>query len=1517
MTQSIFISYRHSDAAGHAGRLFDRLRLWFSDDDVFFDVDALETGDLFPKHIDRAIRGARVALVIIGPDWLETLNDRVADPEVDFVRREVEITIQRRLNGEVEVFPVLVGGAEMPRRRALHPELREQVGRLPNYQAHTFQGNQADWDHQFDRLRKRLAGVTGVPEPCFQVPLVNQHADTVVYNRSNPSFRHTSLNLPPPPRFNAQSVEQTFGTVSRTLLNWPQETEGQWIERPELEQLHTLLAQDKPALTALLGGPGEGKSAILARLGARLSKEGVGLLAIKADRIPRHVATLADLDDWIDCGIPVAEALRNLARERHVVVLIDQLDVLADLMDRHSERLSALLRLVDTLRDTPNIQVIVSCREFEFRNDVRLSTLDVKKVSLERLSWEKVEPLLTAHGLQIDGWNEEVRDVLRTPQHLAMFLEHLTDKDALPEFTTYQGLLNRIIRERLEKDYGLATVKAAEYIAIEMATEEELWLARTRFEHKFEAELTNLEAAGFLTLSESKLSLAFRHQTLFDFLRARAFLRDGHSLADYILTEKQESLFVRPVLWSTLNYLRGTDRAVYRREFRRLWTHNGLRLHLRYLLIDFLGQAAHPDDEEAQWLLPLLDDSAHHSRVLHAIARNPEWFSRIQSRLPSLMTAPPDDAWSVVGVLSEAVAAERDVVLRLVERYWAAHREHVPHASTVLSSLTSWDEESVEIAARLAADGLDDTYMVRRLVDKIAESRPNLAPKLIARCLRAQTNRIAAENSASTQGQSALENSSVSAPSRRYEPLLEQTCGWHDIHELATQAPRAFIEELWPWLNDILERIARQPHPHLNQYRKHNGLAFCTDGGFQYSLPEAIESSIRGFAEAVPGAFLDFVEAHKNSDLEVVHHLLALGLASIATTQPEAVLRYLLGDPRRFAVGNFLDTHADSRTLISTLVPALSNVDAGKLERAILAWEQYRSLPGNVDPKSRFEFQKWTREHRLRLLRSFPFERLSPQGKRHVREEERALPHTPDSDQTLGEAQFVESVMSAEQMGKATDDEILTLFKELTDDTTFHHPRPSKLLDHVGGSIQASSAFADFAKKAPDRALKIIRKFEAGITERPAGAALAELGQSNVSPAALIASIRDLDSRGFDSEHFRAHAARCLREVARRAGGLDDATCALLERWITDWRSAVADKESVSVTDHPEGPTENSKPEGDGRSLLWRMSGGHILPGGNYPFLDALMLGYLMRKPAHPNGWLAVLERHLTRSEDPKVWNAVTYDLRYLVNSDRPRAIAFLELLVSHYPDVLHTIAGVRLVATVLDWLPDKLLDRIVDRWISRGWENGPQAAGEVATLKLCRNPDDHKAAERVERFLTDGAYEPTAAAGLVLGIAHTLAVAWHEPALRALTTPLIVRLVPTADGSVVEALQAIFSGSDTLPADDHTRSLLEALLDHPSILVGYGRSLVDGMKGLLRDGWNPKLVYKVTKTVVGNASSALNDFRTSLPGIAGDLADIALTLHRLPETRTDGLELFERLMELDAYQLDERLRMIDRPAFR
>ena len=76
MSPSIFISYRRADAGGHAGRIFDQLRHWFDDNEIFIDVDTLDTGDVFQEHIDEAVCSTKAVLVVIGPDWLEALNQR-------------------------------------------------------------------------------------------------------------------------------------------------------------------------------------------------------------------------------------------------------------------------------------------------------------------------------------------------------------------------------------------------------------------------------------------------------------------------------------------------------------------------------------------------------------------------------------------------------------------------------------------------------------------------------------------------------------------------------------------------------------------------------------------------------------------------------------------------------------------------------------------------------------------------------------------------------------------------------------------------------------------------------------------------------------------------------------------------------------------------------------------------------------------------------------------------------------------------------------------------------------------------------------------------------------------------------------------------------------------------------------------------------------------------------------------------------------------------------------------------
>lgn len=1512
---SIFISYRRSDTGGYAGLLFHRLQYWYAAEEIFFDVNTIDWGDDFPETVEKAIRDAKVILAIIGPDWLNSINERVGQPHIDFVRHEMSIALQRAEAGNARILPTLVGGAKIPDRNSFHASLKGELGKISDYNAFSFPDDVKLWDFQFNRLQECITKVSGVPEPKAQLC----HLD------KNLGFSACDIGPTKRSKFlDADALKRAFGVVSTDLLNWPQETAGEWIDRPELDELVKLTTSREQSVTVILGEPGGGKSAILARLGTRLAEKGVALLAIKADRLPKKAATLRDLDDWIGCEVAVIDALEELTRKHRVVVLIDQLDALSDLMDQHTERLGLLIRFVHSIRDMQNLAVLVSCREFEFRNDARFASLDVDEVSLQRPKWEQVDLVLAGLGFETTGWSDEVRDVLRTPQHLAMFLENAADEEFTPLFTTYQGLLSDIIRRRLEVPHGTKTVEAAEAIAAAMADDEELWLGRARFEAEFAHELARLEESGFLTASENRLSIGFRHQTVFDFFRARGFLRANRSLEEYVIEQKQQSLFVRPILWSTLNYLRDSDSAVYRRQFTALWQREDLRPHVRGLLIRFLGQLSDPDSQEARWLFPSLENESDRPTILSSIAGSPGWFKLVGSRLAGLMTVEPERAWEVTPILRLATSFEPKAVLSLVKQNWMRDEGYLLCALVVLQEVADWDEGDVELACALADYAPGNAFVVHDIARKISSSKPHLAPRIVARYLQAKMRKLDKDvrNSEETGESDGTAKGNLGKVVRTgdsirpYQGLIDSDSDWHRVEDLARRSPKAFVMEIWPWLVNLYDRLGSPENPNLIQYRDHQGLSFSRDDSERYPLQSAIKESIRSYAEAESEAFLAFFHQEKKSDLRILHQLLATGLVRIAEQHPRIVLEYLLEDPRRFALGDMSNKHGVTQALISVAVPSLRPEEALRLENAVRGWNWFRPSHDVGDAKWRQDRQNWMRMRRLRLLKAFPRDRLSATGLEYVRQEDRAFPDVGNED-LRSVVRAVVSPMSSEQMEKATDEHILTLFDELTDDTGWDHPT-RRNTDFAGGSVQASREFAIFASRSPERALSLIRRFQAGKTERPAATALAELAKGEVDPIELITCVQELDDRGFRSVEFRTDAARCLGDVARRASGLDDEICGLLESWIDDWEP-VADTNSGDSAyglgrDIING---NIAEESEQASLLWDARPHHFVPQGNYPFLESLMCGYILREPAEQNQWLGVLERHLNRREDPRVWQEVLEDLWRLAEADRTRAIEFIDALFSLLPEVFHTETGAALIAQVMSWLPRDLLMRIVEDWTSGNWRKGPQAAGEVMALELCRNPECESALQQVERIVSGDLRAATRIDGMRVGVTFTFAAAWPEAPLRAMATGYLLRMAGVGSAAVDKALSTCFGRADQLAPDDHTRDLLEVLLERPGVLVNGRHSLIDGLKGLLSDGWRPDLVYRITEALIAEKAKELGDIRTAWAADAGELADIAMTLHRMPDTRDLGLSLFERLMDARSYGLDERIAKIDRLAFR
>jgi hypothetical protein len=149
----IFISYRRKDTAGHAGHLKADLGRRFGRESVFMDIDSIPAGQEYADPIHHALSRCRVALVLIGDEWLTRHGggeDRRIDEEEDWVRREVAAALRR---GDVTVIPVLVERTHMPGA----DELPSDIARLSGIQATELRNRQ--WEYDVEKLCKTMERV--------------------------------------------------------------------------------------------------------------------------------------------------------------------------------------------------------------------------------------------------------------------------------------------------------------------------------------------------------------------------------------------------------------------------------------------------------------------------------------------------------------------------------------------------------------------------------------------------------------------------------------------------------------------------------------------------------------------------------------------------------------------------------------------------------------------------------------------------------------------------------------------------------------------------------------------------------------------------------------------------------------------------------------------------------------------------------------------------------------------------------------------------------------------------------------------------------------------------------------------------------------------------------------------------------------------------------------------------------------------------------------------------------------
>jgi TIR domain len=210
----IILSYRRTDSAGIAGRIFDRFVSHFGADRVFMDIDNIPFGIDFREHIKVELGNSDAVLVIMGSRWLSDAGVRRIDNENDLVRIEVETALHRG----IPVIPVLVDGATMP----LPEELPDSVRGLVFRNAAALDSGR-DFNTHIDRLIRsisRLAEKPAVRERAIERPAAPPGAAAAVDDSDVAiagASRAVSLVTPTSPQLRDSSAVQTEEVSSRSI----------------------------------------------------------------------------------------------------------------------------------------------------------------------------------------------------------------------------------------------------------------------------------------------------------------------------------------------------------------------------------------------------------------------------------------------------------------------------------------------------------------------------------------------------------------------------------------------------------------------------------------------------------------------------------------------------------------------------------------------------------------------------------------------------------------------------------------------------------------------------------------------------------------------------------------------------------------------------------------------------------------------------------------------------------------------------------------------------------------------------------------------------------------------------------------------------------------------------------------------------------------------------------------------------------------------------------------------------
>jgi hypothetical protein len=855
------------------------------------------------------------------------------------------------------------------------------------------------------------------------------------------------------------------------------------IERPAVREVLTGL-QAGAGVVMLAGPAGIGKSAILADVIEQLRARGTLQLAFRVDQAGA-VATLDQLGaQTVGTADNPVVILEQLAADKPAVLIVDQADAVSEVSGRIAELRRVVLELVRKAAQYSRVQLIFACRSFDLDNDHAFREIaEIKgnvRVDVGPLELSEINPVLARLGILHDPENARLMALLALPIGLslaaALAASGISDLRRVEHLSELYGRLLAVREQEIQRDFrpGWSVFAPLTALAVAMSDRQDLVTPVATLD-PFAGALDILQRAGLIVVRGQRIG--FLHESLFDYLHARAFVQERRPLIDFLLGSEQ-TLFRRTQTRQILSFERELERRRYLADLETILTDVRVRPHVRETVVRWL--ATIPDPTPAEWALVARYAACAGLPVKsgHVIYERRPWFDLLSAEgvIEAWLGDAGEDLGWVLGFLRSVAPVAPAEVATLINVFLERRPDRIREVFGALR----WIDPKADggplvdcLIAALARAVPEDWENGGNDWDDYYGSWIKTAPLEAARIFGAQLARWFRLN---PEGHPFK---------RRYE---EGGTSMHWLCELAKAAPLQFLEQILPFMRLAMARSvegdARPANDRIWHWRRWDRTDVRSA-----DLLDVVRAALAEVARDDPQSAVRLLRGLEPDAFVTSLHL----LLETVPENPEALYDLLIeqvDNPGLFKAGwQSADAYSAGRA-ISAAMYWMTPAARARCEAAVLAIQpeidcakralaRPEGAEGEVRPKPALQnYPTWclndSGKREWSVLLQIGANQLSPSGAKRLAELDRKFrgqkPEQPDGIR----GGWVRSPIAGERTKFMDDDAWLSAILKFSRPRDQMRWRGDGL---IGGAMELSRELKERAKEAPERFLALLKRF--------------------------------------------------------------------------------------------------------------------------------------------------------------------------------------------------------------------------------------------------------------------------------------------------------------------------------------------------------------------------------------------------------------------------------------------------------